>query len=62
VGNSQGRRHRSAPSRAGPSWRQFLTAHTIIAVDFFHLETMFLPRLYVLFFIEPAPAVSIWPT
>jgi transposase InsO family protein len=43
-----------APSRAGPSWRRFLAvqARTIIAVDFFHVETVFLRRLYVLFFIE----------
>ncbi|XVQ09530.1 integrase core domain-containing protein [Spirillospora sp. CA-255316] len=43
-----------APSRAGPSWRQFLAAqaHSIIAVDFFHVETVFLRRVYVLFFIE----------
>jgi transposase InsO family protein len=43
-----------APARAGPSWRQFLAAqaHSIIAVDFFHVETVFLRRVYVLFFIE----------
>jgi putative transposase len=42
------------PSRAGPGWRRFLAAQaqTIIAVDFFHVETVFLRRLYVLFFIE----------
>jgi hypothetical protein len=43
-----------APSRAGPSWGEFLAAQakTILAVDFFHIETVFLRRLYVLFFIE----------
>ena len=43
-----------SPSRAGPSWRQFLAAqaHSILAVDFFHVETVFLRRLYVLFFVE----------
>jgi putative transposase len=43
-----------APSRAGPGWREFLTAqaHSILAVDFFHVETVFLRRLYVLAFIE----------
>jgi putative transposase len=43
-----------APDRAGQSWRKFLTAQakTILAVDFFHVDTVFLGRLYVLFFIE----------
>jgi transposase InsO family protein len=43
-----------APRRAGPSWRQFLTAqaHAIIACDFLVVETMLLKRLYVLIFIE----------
>jgi transposase InsO family protein len=43
-----------SPSSAGPSWREFLTvqAHSILATDFFHVETVFLRRLYVLFFIE----------
>lgn len=43
-----------APSRAGPSRHRFLAAqaHSIIAVDFFHVETVFLRRVYVLFFIE----------
>ncbi|WP_431914809.1 integrase core domain-containing protein [Nonomuraea jabiensis] len=43
-----------APRRAGPSWRQFLTAqaHAIIACDFLVVETLLLKRLYVLVFIE----------
>jgi putative transposase len=43
-----------APRRAGPTWRQFLTAqaHAIIACDFLIVETALLKRLYVLVFIE----------
>jgi len=40
--------------RRGPSWREFLRtqANSIIAVDFFTVDTVSLQRLYVLFFIE----------
>jgi hypothetical protein len=43
-----------APRRAGPTWRQFLTAqaHAIIACDFLVVETVLLRRVYVLVFIE----------
>ena len=45
-----------APRRSGPTWRQFLTAqaHTILACDFFTVDTVFLKRIYVLFFVEIA--------
>jgi transposase len=43
-----------APRRSGPSWRQFLHAQAagIVAVDFLHVDTALLRRLYVLVFIE----------
>ena len=43
-----------APRRAGPTWRQFLHAQAagIVAVDFLHVDTVLLRRLYVLVFIE----------
>jgi transposase InsO family protein len=43
-----------APRRSGPTWRQFLTAHAqaILAVDFAHVDTVFLRRLDVLVVIE----------
>src|SRR5437660_1397185 len=43
-----------APRRAGPSWRQFLRqqAASMLACDFFTVETISLRRFYVLFFIE----------
>jgi putative transposase len=43
-----------APTRSGQTWRAFLAgqARTILAVDFFHVDTVFLRRLYVLFFVE----------
>jgi len=43
-----------SPSRSGPSWREFLQAQaaTLLACDFFTVDTVLLRRLYVLFFIE----------
>ena len=43
-----------APRRAGPTWRTFLRAqakHTV-AVDFVHIDTVLLKRLYALVLIE----------
>jgi putative transposase len=43
-----------APRRASTTWRSFLRqqAAGIIACDFFTVDTVFLQRVYVLFFIE----------
>jgi putative transposase len=43
-----------APRRSGPTWRQFLSAQAraILAVDFAHVDTVFLRRLYILVVIE----------
>ena len=43
-----------APRRSGPSWREFLQqqAASMLACDFFTVETISLRRFYVLFFIE----------
>jgi transposase len=43
-----------APRRSGPSWREFLRqqAASVLACDFFTVETLTLRRYYVLFFIE----------
>jgi putative transposase len=44
-----------APRRSGPTWRQFLSAqaHAILAIDFAHVDTVFL-RLWV-------PRTLTWP-
>ena len=50
------RRHGVEPSprRSGPTWSEFVGAQatTMLACDFFHVDTVLLRRLYVLFFIE----------
>ena len=43
-----------APRRSGPTWRQFLTAQakTVLAVDFIHVDTVVLRRIYALIAVE----------
>jgi hypothetical protein len=51
------RRHNIDPStiQTGPTWTEFLRAQasSILAYDFFTVDTVLLRRLYVLSFIEP---------
>lgn len=48
--------HRPAPERGPSSWRGFLRAQaaSMLACDFLTVETVFLQRIYVLFFISLA--------
>jgi len=50
------RRHRAgpAPRRSGPSWSEFIRSQAAgtLACDLFHVDTVTLRRVYVLFFIE----------
>jgi putative transposase len=43
-----------APRRSGPTWKQFLTAQArgMLAVDFVHVDTVLLRRVYALIVIE----------
>lgn len=43
-----------APRRSGQTWKQFLTmqAKGIVAVDFVHVDTVFLKRIYALIVVE----------
>jgi transposase len=43
-----------APRRSGPSWRQFLTTQVkaILTVDFVHVDTVVLRRIYALIAVE----------
>ena len=54
LGDLAGRGHRSGPAPVRPDLAQFLHAQGagIVAVDFLHVDTMLLRRLYVLVFIE----------
>ena len=63
-------RTRSGSRRSGPTWRQLLAAqaHAILAVDFAHVDTVFLRRLYILLVIEhdcrrvPLAGITAHPT
>jgi putative transposase len=54
VDDLEERWHRASPATVSPTWRQFLAtqAHAILAVDFAHVDTVFLRRLYLLVVIE----------
>jgi transposase len=52
-----------APRRAGPTWTQFLTqqAKAVLAVDFVHVDTVLLRRVYALIVVDTARVVRTWP-
>lgn len=47
-----------APRRSRQTWRAFLAgqAKTILVADFFHVDSVLLRRLHVLFLLSTAPA------
>jgi putative transposase len=47
-------RRRTVGTRRGMRWREFIRTHrqSVLAVDFFTVEAIWLQRLYMLFFIE----------
>src|SRR5207302_8395833 len=51
-----------AGRRSGLTWKRFLAAHakTLVATDFFTVDTVFLKRLHVLFFIHLASRRILW--
>ena len=52
-----------APRRASPTWRQFLHAQAagILAVDFLHVDTVLLKRMYECWCLSStAPAGCTW--
>ncbi|MFN2464438.1 MAG: hypothetical protein ABR573_11135 [Candidatus Dormibacteria bacterium] len=59
------RRRRIPPAghRGGQDWGEFLRAHAgaVLACDFFTVDTVFLRRLYVFFFIEVTSRRYSWP-
>jgi hypothetical protein len=54
VADPAGCRDGSRTRRSGPTWKQFLTAQArgILAVDFVHVDTVLLRRIYALIVIE----------
>ena len=50
-----------APRRTGQTWRAFLAgqAKTILAADFFHVDAVFLQRLYVSVTWNPSAEVTV---
>jgi putative transposase len=50
-----------APRRSGSTWRQFLITQTkaVLAVDFVHVDTVVLRRVYALIAVDHGSAVHI---
>ena len=60
VGHPAATRHRPTPRRSGPTWAEFLRAQatTMLACDFFTIDTVLLRRLYVFFLSRSTPGRS----